>query len=209
MRGCTITVAHETRRRLAPEDRKRQLLDYALNVFALRGLGRAGHTEIAQLAGVSVATVFNYFNTRETLVNEVLCEVEDVLGSLAVKAAGGSNDPETMLEYYIDAFLSACEERPDHIKIWLEWSSSIREDTWPRYLEFQQHFLELLASQIERGIQSGQLATGLSAEERARWVLGNAHMLVSMAFNPGDSDPADLRDMVRRGFRHIIGIQTP
>ena len=204
-----MAVAQETRRRLNPEERKRQLLDYAITVFARRGLGRAGHTEIAQMANVSVATVFNYFNTREALVSEVLNEVEFVLESLALQAAGIRENPAETLEYYIRSFLQACEERPDHIKIWLEWSSSIREDTWPRYLSFQQRFLDLLAAQIEYGIESGVLEPGLRAEERARWVLGNAHMLVSMIFNPADGNTDQLRDMIMRGFRHILGIRTP
>lgn len=203
-----MAVAQENRRRLNPEERKRQLLDYAINVFARRGLGRAGHTEIAQMANVSVATVFNYFNTRETLVSEVLNEVEFVLESLALQAAGIRDNPAETLEYYIRSFLQACEERPDHIKIWLEWSSSIREDTWPRYLSFQQRFLDLLAAQIKYGIETGVLEPGLRAEERARWVLGNAHMLVSMIFNPDDGNTDQLRDMIMRGFRHILGIRA-
>ncbi|EMQ43494.1 hemagglutinin/protease regulatory protein [Vibrio cholerae O1 str. NHCC-006C] len=44
-------------------------MEIALEVFAKRGIGRGGHADIAQ---VSVATVFNYFPTREDLVDDVL-----------------------------------------------------------------------------------------------------------------------------------------
>ena len=47
-------------------------MECAIEVFSRRGIGRAGHAEIAEQAKVSVATVFNYFNTREELVDEVL-----------------------------------------------------------------------------------------------------------------------------------------
>ena len=43
------------RKRLPPEQRKAQLLETALEVFARRGFGRAGHAEIAEAAGVAVS----------------------------------------------------------------------------------------------------------------------------------------------------------
>ena len=72
-----MQYATEQRRRtrLSPDERNRQLMAHAIAVFARRGLGRAGHAEIAERAGVSVATVFNYFNTREDLVDAVLTEI--------------------------------------------------------------------------------------------------------------------------------------
>jgi len=63
------------RKRLPPEERRAQLLATALEVFARRGFGRAGHAEIAEAAGVAVSTVFVYFKTREALVGAVLAEV--------------------------------------------------------------------------------------------------------------------------------------
>ena len=60
------------RRRLPPEERRAQLLEIAIDVFAERGLGAARHAEIAERAGVAVSTVFAYFETREALVDAVL-----------------------------------------------------------------------------------------------------------------------------------------
>jgi AcrR family transcriptional regulator len=64
------------RRRLSPGARRAELMACALAVFARRGLGEARHAEIAAEAGVSVATVFVYFPTREALVDAVLDEVD-------------------------------------------------------------------------------------------------------------------------------------
>ena len=47
-------------------------MEISLEVFARRGIGRGGHADIAEIAQVSVATVFNYFPTREDLVDDVL-----------------------------------------------------------------------------------------------------------------------------------------
>jgi len=199
----------DQRKRLDPSERKRLLMDDAIKVFARRGIGRGGHTEIAQLSGVSVATVFNYFNTREILVEEVLDEVEQFLIDLSLSALKVGQTAEETLNSCISTFIEACHHHPDYIKIWLEWSSSVREDTWPRYLKFQEHVLSLIETQIHKAIERGELNDGLPPIDRARWALGNAHMLVSMVFSPDTKDESEIRSLVARGFAHILGIKTP
>src|SRR5260370_20686973 len=71
-------------RRLDPAERKPQLLQCAIRVFARRGLGGAHHAEIAREAHVSVPTVFFYFPTREALVMAVLDEIARFLTDMAV-----------------------------------------------------------------------------------------------------------------------------
>ena len=55
-------------KRLSPEERRVQLPETAMDVFAKMGIERAGHGDIAKRADVSTPTVFNYFPTRALLV---------------------------------------------------------------------------------------------------------------------------------------------
>lgn len=200
-----MPVAVDGRRRLPPEERKRLLLDYAVEAFAARGIGRGGHTEIAEMGGVSVATVFNYFNTREDLVDAVLTEVDSYLIGLAEEVYAQGDEPLEAVANHIKAFLKVCEDKPAYVKVWLEWSCSIREDIWPQYLEFQNKLLALISKQIDKAIKNGDLAPGLPASERARWLLGNSQMLVSMVFDPSGKPPRGMHQMVERGIAHILG----
>lgn len=202
-----MPLAVDGRRRLQPEERKRLLLNNAVEVFARRGIGRGGHTEIAELGGVSVATVFNYFKTREALVDAVLNEVERYLLDLAEEVYSTTNNPLEAIRAHINAFLQACEDNPSYIKVWLEWSASVRDEIWPQYLDFQNRELELIARQIDKGIRMGLFEPGLAPRERARWALGNAQMLVSMVFDPAGK-PQDLEKMVERGFDHMLGVRA-
>lgn len=199
-----MPVAVDGRRRLSPEERKRLLLDYAVEVFASRGIGRGGHTEIAEMGGVSVATVFNYFNTREDLVEDVLNEVDSYLINLAESVYAQGDEPLDAISNHIKAFLQLCEDKPAYVKVWLEWSCSIREDIWPQYLEFQNKLLALISKQIDKAIKNGDLAPGLPAAERARWLLGNSQMLVSMVFDPSGKQRG-MQQLVERGIGHILG----
>lgn len=202
-----MPVAVDGRRRLQPEERRRLLLTYAVEVFARRGIGRGGHTEIAEMGGVSVATVFNYFKTREALVEAVLEDVENYLVSLAESVYAEETDPVQAIRTHIKAFLNACEENPSYIKVWLEWSASVREETWPSYLEFQNRLLDMIAKQVDKGVKQGLMESGLAPKERARWALGNAQMLVSMVFDP-NGKPRGMEKMVERGFDHMLGVKA-
>ena len=199
-----MPTAIDGRRRLAPEERKRLLLNDAVEIFATRGIGRGGHTEIAELGGVSVATVFNYFNTREDLVDAVLDDVETQLLSLAEEVYSQGDEPLDAIQNHIKSFLKMCETNPAYIKVWLEWSCSIREDIWPKYISFQNKLLDMMAKQIDKAIKNGDLAPGLSASERARWLLGTSQMLVSLAFDPSGK-PRGMQQMVDRGIAHLLG----
>ena len=201
-----MPVAVEGLRRLQPEERKKLLLRDAVEVFAKRGIGRGGHTEIAELGGVSVATVFNYFKTREALVDAVLTEVEDYLLGMAEQINEEYSNPVEAIRANVNGFLQACEDNPDYIKVWLEWSASVRDEIWPQYLAFQNKILDIFSDQVDRGIKMGLLDMGLAPRERARWALGNSQMLVSMIFDPAGK-PAGMEQMVERGFDHILGVK--
>jgi TetR/AcrR family hemagglutinin/protease transcriptional regulator len=71
-------------------------------------------------------------------------------------------------------------------------------------MDFQNKLLEMIAKQVDKAIKNGDLAPGLSAAERARWLLGNSQMLVSMAFDPSGK-PRGMQQMVDRGIAHMLG----
>ena len=133
------------RTRLSPEARRDQLMECAVEVFSRRGIGRAGHAEIAEQAKVSVATVFNYFNTREDLVDEVLTEIEAFVQQILEQAYNGQGSARESIHRHVKLFVDAAYDKPDHASIWLEWSSSVREEVWPRYTRLLDKALERIA----------------------------------------------------------------
>lgn len=170
------------RRRMQPEDRRAQLLDHGLQVFARLGIGRASHAEIAREAGVSVATVFNYFPTRETLVLQILEEVAKKLtGLLENLDLPGVPAPQALYNL-MRAFAGATETHTDMVRVWLEWSTSIRDDTWPKYLAFQEQVINRLQDLIARGQKAGQIPADVDPRDAARITVGDAHMVVLMHF---------------------------
>jgi TetR/AcrR family transcriptional regulator, hemagglutinin/protease regulatory protein len=187
-----------SRRRMNPDDRRAQLLTHGVRVFAQLGIGRASHAEVARAAGVSVATVFNYFPSRENLVDQVLSQVDEFLSDMTEKAELSSLPvPEAMYKLMI-TFANAANTEPDMIRVWLEWSTSIRDDTWPKYLEFQERIIGRLRLLIISGQQAGTVGADVNPEDAARMTVGDAHMVALMQFaNRAFSD-------MDRFLRHMI-----
>lgn len=168
------------KKRLPPQERKKQLLEIAVDVFADRGISVARHAEIADRAGVSVATIFFYFPTRDQLVDAVLSETEKVFVELPEII---DVNPEIgVIRRLLINFMAYIEKYPGHSRILFEWSASIREDVWPRFLKLQDQLIENMAAQIaEERIDQPTQAMATS-EEIARLLMGVAYTLYIMKF---------------------------
>lgn len=181
------------RTRLSPEARREQLMQCAIEVFSKRGLGRAGHAEIAALAQVSVATVFNYFSSREQLVDNVLIQIEDFFSEMVRRnfadiSAQQPKSPQQAIHDYLADFVDAAINDPQFTYIWLEWSSSIREDTWPRYLTLLDSNIAIISNKIEPAIASGEINTYLTTKEFARSLCNQGYMILQLVNQPKAMD---------------------
>lgn len=174
-------AASDRRRRLPPAERRAQLLATALEVFAEQGLGRARHAEIAKRAGVAVSTVFLYFTTRRDLVRTVLDEVDQFFSELSVRVHAQVGKPcREVLREHGAAFLASIDSHPAHVRIWLDWSTSFREETFEGFLDFTERLVGVYADTIRRGQSEGEVPAHLDAEASARLLVGAAQMVAQL-----------------------------
>ena len=186
-----------TRTRLNPEQRKQQLLNAAIDVFARRGIGRAAHADIAQDTNVSVPTVFNYFKTREDLVDAVLSHVESEIIQFTERHHNHPwRDPLEAIMEFSYGFIDLAQERPALVKIWLEWSASVRDDVWPRYLTFKEQILDIVEPTVQRGLDHGHFQSSLPARSLTRMLLAQAQPVILAHFSP-EPKPADIIEFVQ------------
>ena len=195
----------ETRRRtrLTPEVRRAQLIACSLAIFAKRGIGRAGHAEIAEIGNVSVATVFNYFNTRTDLVDAVLLEVESFYTQMVEQAYQKGRDIQECIRDHVELFIDAAYKRPDYISIWLEWSSSVREEVWPRYAKLIEKCLETIEPVLQEGIDSGEYTSSLSVQDLARTLNGFGYIAVQMINHTKQTEPVDKQAVVDLVYSYV------
>ena len=91
------------------------------------------------------------------------------------------------IRHYVDAFTDSVGTHPDYARVWLEWSTAIRDEIWPQYLAFQERIASALAATIKRGKADATIAADIDAYEAARLMIGASHMLAQMKFS-GEPD---------------------
>jgi TetR/AcrR family transcriptional regulator, hemagglutinin/protease regulatory protein len=169
--------------RLDPDARRSQLLECAIRVFARRGLGRGSHAEVAKEAGVAVPTVFAYFRTRSELVTEVLREVARYYSDMADRHYKPENPGARALLDFALAFASSVESHADVATVLLDWSTAVRSEIWPLFLEFHRSMVERIEDTIRRGQREGTIAAALDANNAALIIVGSAHLVLQMKFS--------------------------
>ncbi len=200
-------MAASTRKRLPPEERRAQLLETALEVFARRGFGRAGHGEIAEAADVAVSTVFVYFPTRRDLVQAVLAEVGRFYLDLAVRVHAQEKPCREILWDHRVAFHESIDTHPHHSRIALDWSTAIREDLWPQYLEFMENLVANHIRTIERGQQAGDVDPSVDPDTSARMLIASAQMTAQLRL--AGTDEAQVDRMADLLIDAALGRLTP
>jgi TetR/AcrR family hemagglutinin/protease transcriptional regulator len=171
------------RRRARPlerPERRALLLKSAIRVFARRGLGGARHSEIAREAKVAVPTVFFYFPTREALVREVLEEVARFFLAMTERIHNTDRPaPEIVVEHG-RVFADAMVTHPDYARVLLEWSTALREEVWPLYLQFHENNLRIIARTIRRWRRETGRDHDEDAEDSARVIASTGYVVAQM-----------------------------
>ena len=103
-------VLRETRayRRLKVDERRRQLLERAIELFATHGYDELSMAKIAREAGVSKPLLYHYFPTKRQLFEAVLAQAAEQ--HLDRVDWDGDLPPAEQLSGSLDAYLSWIEE---------------------------------------------------------------------------------------------------
>ncbi len=162
------TTKKPTRTRLSPQKRKQQLMDIALEVFARRGIGRAGHADIAEIAQVSVATTFNYFPTREDLVDEVLHHVVRQFSAFVNENLDTSMHAKSNQKHIISKMCDLTTQNCHWLRIWFEWSVSTHAQIWALYSTLNKNSRLLIENMFSQSIERGELREEYDPEHLAK-----------------------------------------
>lgn len=170
------------RTRLSPVERRAQLIDCAIAACAEYGLARVTHSHIAERSGISVPAVHSYFRTRDDLVAAVLEVVEQELSEIVLGLLTAQGPVRDCMDNLADRFQRLAREEPDKLKVWLDWSTGVGADIWPRYVALNDQFLDAANRLLIRGKREGVIVSGLDTRAAARLYIGGGHTVVLMQF---------------------------
>lgn len=128
------------------ERTRRQLIDAALRLFARQDAGATSLLELAQEAEVAHGTVYNYFRTREEMIDAVAAGVANELSRVITALSVGIADPAQRIAIGVRTFVQRALAAPDLARVFLRLST------------FTPHLEEPLSTNVLRDLREGRRA---------------------------------------------------
>ncbi|MFI0352092.1 TetR/AcrR family transcriptional regulator [Actinomadura sp. 9N407] len=171
------------------EETRRALLREGRRLFAARGYGAVGLSEIVQATGVTKGALYHHFGGKAALFRAVLEQVQGEVGDAVARAADVHEDSWTRLVVGCQAFLTASTD-PDIQQILLiDGPAVLGWAAWRAMDEAAsaRHLAEALSDLVKEGVIAPQPVAPLThllsgaMNETALWLATS-------------EDPADLPD---------------
>ncbi len=177
------------------------ILQAALRLFAAKGLQEATMEEIARAAGLGKGTIYYYFNSKETLIEELLCSLADQYFQNLLEGTDTLTDPRAIAESIIENLLGHYQRQPELFQV-MQMILSAPGGGPPRVREvFATKHREWLARLKEETAQV-LAERGLSVESFVDFIGTYAHGLLFGAV--AGRDIAKLREESGRVLRAFL-----
>ncbi len=98
-------------------DKRRQILDAAIRVFARQGFHSTRVADIADEAGVAYGLVYHYFSSKDEVLNELFTERWSLLLAAIDEADAGSSSPRQKLEAVAAFIIGSYRHDPELMKV--------------------------------------------------------------------------------------------
>ncbi|MEO1336417.1 MAG: TetR/AcrR family transcriptional regulator [Myxococcota bacterium] len=205
-----------TARKLSREDKRRRIIDAAIQVFAAKGFFGARVSEIAEAAGVADGTIYLYFKSKDDVLISLFEEkMSSIMERLMALLEDHPGDPEAKIRRYIVEHLRLVAEQPSLMQVLtieLRQSARFIKEYHPKAFRA---YLELLQGIVEDGQRQGVFRSDLDPlvfrralfgaidEISLEWIL--MHMEESRGEGRTPRDPnevaAQFSDFIIRGLR--------
>ncbi len=160
-------------RRTATQDTRadgvrQRIGEAALGLFLRRGFARTGVREIASAAGVSVGTIFNYYDSKEGILFALISEMQKgvaiplhmAAGRYRARATAPGEDPEIALLALLDEYAKAVDQWRRHLLLGHQEARSLSRQQLRQILDGERRMRDLLADLIQIGVERGKFTPG-------------------------------------------------
>jgi TetR/AcrR family transcriptional regulator, fatty acid metabolism regulator protein len=155
----------------AADEKRRQILDAAVRVFAAQGYEASRVSDVATDAGVAYGLVYHYFGSKRAVLEAVFREAWGRLLAAVAGAEQAAGSASEQLELVVKIVLRSWRDDPDLVRL------LVREVTRNPHIqdeldEIGQAFATLERI-IRRGQEAGEFRAGVDAKIAA-WMLYGA-----------------------------------
>jgi len=159
VRRCAETAPQRSRRAQEPNQRRKSILDAALDEFAARGFAAARLDDVARRAQVAKGTIYLYFRDKESLFQELVRSMLSPLIAAIESAATREVPVRTLCELIADTFV--CEiygtRRKDVLRLIITEGPRFPELAEFYYREVIARVLPVMRKRLNLAVSRGEL----------------------------------------------------
>jgi AcrR family transcriptional regulator len=144
--------------RLPAAQRRTQLLETAVHVFAEHGYHAASMNDVAEAAGVTKPVLYQHFSSKRELFIELLTAIGNELRDTIAKATADAEGPRQQVEQGMRAYFRFVDQQTDSFRVL--FGAGARRD--PEFASFARAVEESIAESIAELI----VVEGQPAEHR-------------------------------------------
>jgi TetR/AcrR family transcriptional regulator, cholesterol catabolism regulator len=193
--GQKPTTDRMVANRDARADRRSEILRLATEVFAERGFVGATVRDIAEAAGILSGSLYHHFDSKESMLEEILHGMLDGLVSRYEVVAAKDSDAATALREMFGIGLRAVVEEREGIKILHNDYGYFTQVERFAFVGEQGHrIMDLWVQVIERAVANGEFHTNVDAAVAYRAMMGAIFSAVRWFQADGPMSVDDLAD---------------
>jgi TetR/AcrR family transcriptional regulator, fatty acid metabolism regulator protein len=181
-------------------DKRRQILDAAVRVFARTGFHACRVADIADEAGVAYGLVYHYFNSKEEVLNELFTERWSLLlvaiDEVDTKPISAREKLDACAGFIIDSY----RHDPELMKVIVVEVTRAANSFGRTHLPEISRAYDSIAKLVSDGQKSGDFRADVDPEFASMWFYGAIEQLLSgwvfELIPDGESDFDRAREMV-------------
>ncbi len=164
-----------TRTQHEGEDRREQIIDAALRVFAQKGFVRATNRDVAHEAGITTGLIYYYFRSKEDLFRAILEERSPVQAVAQVTTEMLEQPPQILLPLLIQRVLSIVEDEQfiGVVRVILPEMLHDATQISPIVQSFFQRGLGFLSAYLQAQVAKGRVRADLDVDVMAQMVVSS------------------------------------
>jgi AcrR family transcriptional regulator len=165
--------------------RRSELLRIAGGLFAQRGFKNTTVRDIADAAGILSGSLYHHFDSKESIVDELLSTFQTQLFATYDAILAGEGDARSKIDAVVRASFEAIEGHHDEVAIFQNDAAYLQEFERFAYLgEHNRRFREMWLDLLAEGTRSGALRPDLDAELVYRFIRDTVWVAVRW-YRPG------------------------
>ncbi len=169
-----------------PESRRSELLAIAARLFAEKGFRNTTVRDIADAAGILSGSLYHHFDSKESMVDEILSTFqEELFGQYDAILASSDLEPLAKLEQAVLVSFDAIDRHRDEVAIYQNDAAYLLTFERFAYLgDRNQQSREVWLTLLQNGIDAGVLRDDLDLELTYRFIRDTIWVAVSW-YRPG------------------------